>query len=434
MKKKAVIIASSALIAGGVAVAGYNVLSDQEVEKQTNYTVSVKKDDIQVNITANGVVEPTTVENIVPSQNGKIKENFLKDGKAVKKGDLLVSFEGEDVGQQLAQQEASLEKLKIDLVTMQQSLIDNNKKLNVYTPINGTVQEILVEVGDLIQAGQSVAIVNVNGEMKEINAKTSGKISTLNVNVGDWVENGKKVVGLASTGDIENQIKKQNLDIESTQKAIEDLMVNQTAPTPIYAPYDGEIAVANDTAAGSEISINSVLGTITNFSQFKLVIPVDELDIPKVKVGQVVNISANAYPGEAFTGKVLKIASQGTSTNGVSTFNVEVSIDDPKQLMAGMTATATIQVSKKQDTLLVPVEAVKEERGKKYVTVEDGNGTKDIQVTTGLNNENYIEILTGLTEGKEVILPLTSSKNATMLFGGTKGSKKAGNMELNSKN
>jgi len=417
LRKKTVIISASVLIAGGVVVVGYNSLNNDEVVKQ-EHTIVASKGDIQVNITANGVVEATTVDKIVPSASGKIKENFLEDQKVVKKGDLLVTFEGDDFGQELAQQEASLEKQKIDLKVLENLLKKNNANLSVSASYDGTVKDIFVSMGDSVQAGQTVAAIDKEGEVKEVKAKASGEVSAINVNTGEWVASGDNVIQMTSNQDLENQIEKQELDIKGTKKSIEVLKEKQEVPASIYAPFDGEVTVAEETAVGSTISINSVLGTITNYSEFKLALAIDELDIPKVKIGQKVEITAGAYPGEKFEGEVIKIASQGKTTNGVSTFDVEVSIKDPKELKAGMTANAKIVVSKQQNTLLVPVEAVKTKDGKKVVTVEIDKGTKEVQVNTGLNNENYIEVVSGIKEGDEVVLPVTSTQTVNPIFGG----------------
>ncbi|MGF9891631.1 efflux RND transporter periplasmic adaptor subunit [Priestia megaterium] len=418
MRKKTVIITASVLIAGGVVVVGYNSLNKDEVVKQ-EHTIVASRGDIQVNITANGVVEATTVDKIVPSASGKIKENFLEDQKLVKKGDLLVTFEGDDFGQELAQQEASLEKQKIDLKVLENSLKKNNANLAVSASYDGTVKDIFVSKGDSVQAGQTVVAIDKEGEVKEVKAKASGEVSVINVNAGEWIASGDNVIQLTSNQDLENQIEKQKLDIKGTEKSLEDLKEKQEVPESIYAPFDGEVTVAEETAVGSNININSVLGTITNYSEFKLALAIDELDIPKVKIGQKVEITAGAYPGEKFEGEVIKIASQGKTTNGVSTFDVEVSIKDPKELKAGMTANAKIVVSKQLNTLLVPVEAVKTKNGKKVVTVEIDKGTKEVQVNTGLNNENYIEVVSGIKEGEEVVLPVTSTQTVNPIFGGS---------------
>jgi len=419
LKKKVVIITTSILIAGGAVVVGYNLLNQEETVKQ-EHTIVASKGEIQVNITATGVVEATTVDNIVPSASGKIKENFLEDGKAVKKGDLLVSFEGEDFGQDLAQQEANLEKQKIDLESLEAALDKNNNHLIIYSKYTGNVKDVLVSVGDSVQEGQTVAIIDQNAEVKEVKAKTSGVVSVLNTKTGNWIEDGDVVLTLTANQDLRDQIAKQKLDIESTKKSILDLNEKQEVPESIYAPFDGEVTVAEETAVGSAININSVLGTITNFSEFKLALSIDELDVPKVKIGQKVEITANAYPGEKFYGEVIKIDSQGKSTNGVSTFGVEVSIKDPKQLKAGMTATAKILVSKQENAVLVPVEAVETKSGKKVVTIQTNEASKEVEVTTGLNNENYIEIVSGVKEGENVVLPVTSIQTDNPIFGSQK--------------
>lgn len=423
MKKKMLIISSSVFIAGGLGLVGYNVLNKEQVTEQ-EFTVAAKKGDIEVNITATGVVSPTTKENIVPTQNGTIKEYFLEDEKSVKEGDILVTFEGQDVSQDLANQEASLQKLKIDLDTLNKSLIKYNEKLSVYANNAGIVKEILVEQDEEVQTGKTAIVLESDGELMNIEANISGEIDYLNVKVGDYVSKGSKLFSIKSNEEIENEIKKLKLDIESVEKNIANLKEKGVAPQTIYAPFDGEINIEDEIAVGSQININSVLGSITNYSAFKLVLTVDELDIPIVKVGQKVKISAEAYPDEFFEGEVTKIASQGEYTNGVSTFKVEVSIKDPKELKSGMTANAKILVAKAENTLLIPIETLIEKNDKEYIKLQTTEGSKEVEISTGLNNENYIEVLSGVKEGQNVVIPVASEQDSVLEMMGAQGGKK----------
>lgn len=415
MKKKIVIIASSALIVGGVGVTAYNLMNPETIT-QEEFTVEAKNGNIQVDISAMGIVSPTVTEDIVPNQSGVIKESFIEDGKFVKKGDLLVTFEGEDVEQDLTKIEANLEKLKIDLIQMEKSLEKYKENLSVLSTKSGILKEMVVNVGDVVKDGQVIAVIEAEGETKNIESKAAGEVSIIDTEVGEHITQGNKILTLKSNEEIENQIKKQNIDLESEQKNRTSLKEKGIVPDSIYAPFDGEIKLPSDVVVGSQIAINTVLGTITNYKQFNLLLTIDELDIPKVKIGQEVVIKAKAYPDQIFLGEVKKIASQGETTNGVSTFEVEVSIEDPKELKAGMTAIAKIVVSDKKQALLLPIESLEQKGNKNFVNVQTPEGHKEVEVITGLNNVNSIEIVSGLKEGQKVLLPITSVESEkTML-------------------
>lgn len=201
----------------------------------------------------------------------------------------------------------------------------------------------------------------------------------------------------------------------------EDL-VTFTDGSVLEAPHDGTITSVN-VYDGSRVNAGQVIAHLTNYSDLNMVVQVDELDIPKVKAGQNVEVIVNAFPEQKYEGVVKEIASEGTVTNGVSKFDVTVHLSSSKNLKAGMTATADIIIAKKENALYVPIGAVHSLNGKYFVYVQDtaqqntesaaasgsaadyeGNGRR-VFVKTGLHNDNYIEIVSGLKQGQVVLLP-----------------------------
>ena len=128
----------------------------------------------------------------------------------------------------------------------------------------------------------------------------------------------------------------------------------------------------------------------------------------------------SAYPDKTFTGTVTAIANEGSTSNGTSTFDVTVHIDNPGSLKVGMSTEASILADSKTDALYVPVDAVHTANNQKYVIVmsaSSGNQTGTSQqetVKTGLSNDENVEITEGLKEGQIVQLPQlsTSSSNS----------------------
>jgi HlyD family secretion protein len=100
-----------------------------------------------------------------------------------------------------------------------------------------------------------------------------------------------------------------------------------------------------------------------------MVVSVDELDIPKVEVGQQAEILVEALPDHTYTGKVTKIANEGTTNNGVAAFDVTILLDNAEGIKPGMSAEAKILVASKDDALYLPVEAVQSFRGEYFVLV-----------------------------------------------------------------
>jgi HlyD family secretion protein len=93
--------------------------------------------------------------------------------------------------------------------------------------------------------------------------------------------------------------------------------------------------------------------------------------------------------------------------DGMSSFNITVGVTNPGFLMPGMGASAQIFVSKKDGVLLCPVEAVYKEEDKWFVDIKDGNSRKPIEIEIGVMNDMYAEILSGLTEGQEVVVAMS---------------------------
>jgi HlyD family secretion protein len=175
-----------------------------------------------------------------------------------------------------------------------------------------------------------------------------------------------------------------------------------------------------------------VLGSVANYDSMEFSIDVDELDISKIQVGQAANVTIDALEEtetNPLKGVVTKIAVEGTSSDGVSTYPVTIQLDKNDSLKGSMNANAEIVVSEKTDVLYVPVDAVQKKNGVSYVLVVTGvdgkpgvsGNTEKREVTTGISTEDYIEIVSGLSEGEQVIVTSTTTTNNQMMPGGMPG-------------
>jgi HlyD family secretion protein len=137
---------------------------------------------------------------------------------------------------------------------------------------------------------------------------------------------------------------------------------------------------------------------------------VDEADIGRVRLGQSAKITTETFRDKVFNGRVTQISPIGVEKDNVTTFEVEVSIDNPGQeLKANMTANAEIILEELADSLLLPEAAVTyDEQRNAFVDVADPgakNGRRKVAVKVGAGNGTKVQVLSGVKAGDKVVLP-----------------------------
>lgn len=274
------------------------------------------------------------------------------------------------------------------------------------------------KVGDI--ACNSGATFSYKDE-KSITTETSGKVTAIPVAEGDTVSEGTLLVQLQNS-DLEQSVTSSELSLEDAQNALDNKQETLDDYT-ITSPISGTV-IEKDYKAGDKLdsgSSNTVLCTIYDLSYLTMEMSVDELDISTVQVGQMVTITADAVAGKTYTGTVTKVSINGTTSNGVTAYPITIRIDDTDGLLPGMNVDAEIVVESVEDVVSIPVDAVT--RGDK-VLVRTDSGAADIadgetltvgsggipdgfeyaQVTLGVNNDDYIEVTSGLEEGDVIAI------------------------------
>ncbi len=274
-----------------------------------------------------------------------------------------------------------------------------------------------------------------------ITAKASGTVASILVDEGDGVQKNTVVVKLESD-DIAQNVASAKLSLEDAENNLEnkqEALDDYTIESPISGTIITKSYKAGDNI-GSGSSSNTTLCTIYDLSYLTMELSVDELDVSSVEVGQEVSITADAAEGKAYTGIVTKVNISGTTSNGVTAYPVTVRIDETEGLLPGMNVDAEIVVSSVTNVLAVPVDAVV--RGNQVLVrtektdsadASDGraleagsNGIPDgfeyAEVTLGVNNDEYIEIDSGLEEGDVIaIVTVNTDTDETAVTGGLTG-------------
>ncbi len=203
------------------------------------------------------------------------------------------------------------------------------------------------------------------------------------------------------------------------------ILNDQTITSPVagrvvnFSLTEGETVGTNNSSSSSSSS-GSKLFSIIDFKSLRVVVSVSEVDATNVAIGQPATLTFDAVPDKTFTGTVTNIDTVGTTTSGVTSYNVEITLDvlDPA-LKPGMTASASIITSKKDNVLLVPNLAVRNEGAQTVVDVIRNGVAQTVPVTVGGSNDSQTEITQGLQAGDTIVTSTTSGGSS--VFSGRGG-------------
>lgn len=300
-----------------------------------------------------------------------------------------------------------------------------------------TVTIAVPNTGSLTTAQAAVAQVNGVSSLNSAHfayqreetvvAAASGTVSELCVREGSTVR--QDDVLLRITGkDLDKQAQNAADNLRSAELRMSSAERNISHYT-IDAPISGTI-VDKKVKAGDKLSANDAamqnLCTIYDMSYLELKLNVDELKIRSLKVGQEVEITADAVPGETYKGTISSILVAGTTANGSTSYPVTVRIDEMGDLLPGMNASAKITTASVKDVLALPNAALV--RGSYVLVTKDSpsaanaetsmtapDGYVYVKVTTGISDDDYIEVKSGLQEGDTIAYD-TSMVSATDFY------------------
>lgn len=259
-----------------------------------------------------------------------------------------------------------------------------------------------------------------------VTAEASGKVTGLSWLAGDTISEGQRICTI--TGDsVDNSIENAKISMENAQSSLENAQ-ETLDDYSITAPISGEV-VTKTAKAGDKIEGGSdgTLCVIYDLSYLEMTMSIDELDISDVAVGQEVQITADAVEGTTYTGVVTKVSVAGTTSDGITTYPITVRIDETEGLRPGMNVDAEIILESAEDVLAIPSGAVN--RGHTVLITADSpsaanavdqeapEGYVYVEVETGISDDSYTQVLSGLQEGDTVAYLQTASGSDGMAMG-----------------
>lgn len=245
---------------------------------------------------------------------------------------------------------------------------------------------------------------------RTLTAQASGTVTSINVQEGSEVAKDDIILGL-SGDDLTESIQSASESLRSAEISMQNLQDTMNNYT-ITAPISGTI-IEKDAKVGDAVKTGDTLCIVYDLSYLEMNINVDELQISSISVGQQVQITADAVPDKTYVGTVTRVSMKGTSNGGTTTYPVSIRIDDTDGLRPGMNANAEIVVAEAKNALVVPNAAVV--RGSYVLVTKDSpsaasadtameapEGFVYVPVKTGVSDDDYTQIVSGIQEGDTI--------------------------------
>lgn len=412
-------------------------------------TTAVVRGNMEITLSGSGAIAADSRSELATEVSGKVLENNMTEGKAVKAGDVLLTLASDEADLSLKKMENSVQQ-KEQAYLKQQNQVSN---LNLKAPFSGTVTGVSYENGDSINTGATLLTISdesslttkvqfanasveslkgistVQLHIPEYAATLSARVDKLHqmgndlevtltlknpgalkAGVAVWAEAStvagtlssdqvplawvnQQIIKADSTGTVQKVYVSENqkvtagtllmtitnedlaLEMENSRLQLEqanyDLEQAQLdlSKYQIIAPFDGNIISVQSIAVGDTLKAGTKIAVLIDTTKFSFSINVDELDISQVKTGQEVSVTVEALEDTSTTplkGVVSSVALEGTSNNGVTSYPVTVAITGKDGLRSGMNVDGVIQVQKKANVLMIPLEAV-QKRGNYYM-------------------------------------------------------------------
>ena len=356
---------------------------------------AVERGPMTRSVVATGKIEPVTKVEIKSKANGIIERLAVDVDHQVQAGQVLAELDKENLTARLREARANLEAARAALSAAQAQVRKN---------------EIEAEAPEVAFAASAQQRAQSLSDQKLISQEALDQART----TFQQAQNRQRAAQsqlLVSRAKVE-EARAQVAQAQAAAERAEEELANATIKAPIHGTV-----LTRDVEIGSPVSSILNLGanatlvmTLGDIGQVFVRGKVDEADIGHVKLGMPARITTESFRDQTFHGKVTQISPIGVEKDNVTTFEIEVSIDNPgQQLKAHMTANAEVILEEKAEALIVPQAAVSyDEKKTPYVDVADPaaeNGRRRVPVTVGIGNGTRTEIVGGVKAGDRVVLP-----------------------------
>ncbi|HQI96340.1 MAG TPA: efflux RND transporter periplasmic adaptor subunit [Syntrophorhabdus sp.] len=377
MKKKYVVIAAIILIAGGVLVFLFS--GNKASQGKAGQDVTVKRGNVTHFTEQTGIIKAQVgaIVKVGTRATGTLTYLKYQVGDAVKKGELIATIDDREILANIRNTEATIESLKKDL--------EAKEAQYVYSKTNYERELSLLE--------------------KEFTTR-------------DSVDKAKREMDVALA-----QVEYGTAKIKESAERRKALEVSLSY-TKIYAPISGYVSAVSTQLGETVVSGLSaaILITIIDPSKLEMWIYVDETDIGRTTPGRKIEYWVDTFRDKRFYGKIDMIYPQPEIKDNIVYYLaiVKIAPEDTVFLRPEMTTHVRIIVEEKTDVLVIPNNAVRFEEGKTIVYLKGRDKTEAKQVTLGIRDDRFTEVVKGLEEGETIVVPVVVRKPSQNASPGSK--------------
>ena len=361
----------------------------------------VKKGEVESTVTATttGTVQARALSKISSQYTGRIKRILKRDGERVKKGETLLEIENNDANAQLRLAEANLRGTKTEL---SQLLLSRDMVVSQASSTLNQTRAKLDNAAANLDRANSLYTKGMISKQEMDSAK-----STFDVAQADYES--------ARANELQGKMKDE--EIKTARARVEQMESNlqlagvQLGRTYITAPYSG-IITELFVEEGELLSIGTPVLEMADESTMEVDAVIDEVDVGKLRIGQDVKLTFDAFKEKQSLGKILEISPYITTTKEQNrTVNIKVGITTGQDgILVGMSTDVEVITGRAKDVLYLPTNAIIEKADGQFVFVAEKGVAREKRIKTGLSNWDTSEVIEGLREGDEVITSLEIKK------------------------
>jgi len=393
-KKRILVVLAAVIVIGGGAWS-LATLSGASTNIDPSKIATVESGIMVRSVVATGKVEPITKVEIKSKANGIIEHLLVDVDNVVQPGQILAELDKENLTARLREARANLQAAE----AAREAAVAQLKK-----------NEIEAESPDVAFARRNHERAQQLAQQKLVSQSQLDEASS----ALEQAENRQRAAG-GQLVIAQARVTEATANVAQARAAVERAE-EELANATIRAPIRGTV-LSRDLEVGSPVSSILNLGanatlimTLGDIDRVFVRGKVDEADIGRVQLGQPARITTETFRDKLFEGRVTQISPIGVEKDNVTTFQVEVSIENPgKELKANMSANAEIILEQFPNSLLMPEAAVTYDAQKhSYVDVVDPGsktGRRRMPVSVGVGNGTRIQVLSGLKAGDKIVLP-----------------------------
>lgn len=393
------------------AIIVYGFISIRAGQKKKAIGVEVDIDQVKVGeiitvVTGTGLVEAEDKVEVRAEISGLLASALIKEGDWVNRGELLFQFDDRQLRQVVASAEAGVEMTRAEL---------ENLAIKVREVSSGGLQ---IKQAEQSLAQARLALTDAEKNYARINglyqdgaaAKEQLEAAASAVeDAGLRVKQAETMLDQAILSDKtdEGREKLLRLKLKDAQRSLAEAQ-EELAKTKVRATQSGRVLLC-PVKEGMTVPAGTELCRIGRIDRLQVILPVDEIEITQVKIGQKATITHLGLPELKLTGAVEKIALQAVERGGQSVFQVEIGLSNQEDLLRpGMSVDTEILTNHLTGVLTLPLLAVLEEENEqgvaeRYVFLAQDEKAVKTKITTGLSSDSAIEVTGGISEGEPFV-------------------------------